>query len=108
MEKFEFQKPIKAEQKTTVATLRKILLARKEVQEQLEQKIAELEVAATEARKEAIEDDIQELRARLDDQERDFESIATGIDLEHFTAKPSPTFDWKKDLQEISVPSLKN
>ncbi|MCP4396858.1 MAG: mechanosensitive ion channel [bacterium] len=105
-QQFEFQKPIDAEDEKTVATLRKILLSRRDIQEQLDRKLEKLDVAATEDEKEAIRHDIQELHIRLDDQESDFESIATGIDLEHFTAKASTTFDWKQDLQEMLSPII--
>ncbi len=105
-QQFEFQKPIDAEDETIVTTLRKILLSRRDLQEQLDQKLEELEMAATEDEREVIRHHTQELHTRLDDQESDFESIATGIDLEHFTVKTSTTFDWKQDLQEMFSPII--
>ena len=100
------EKTVAPEQKATIETLRKILISKREIQQQLDQKIEELQAAESEERQTLIRKRLQELYARIEDLENDFESIATGVDLLNFTAEPTAGFDWQKELQDLLRPIL--
>ena len=60
--------------------------------------------ASSQKQKERITKDIEALSERLKDMERDFEKIATGVDLAAFEEAPDGGFDWKKELQMLLGP----
>lgn len=60
--------------------------------------------APSPAQKERISRDIEALNERLKGMERDFEKIATGVDLGAFEETPDQGFDWKKELQMLLGP----
>ena len=100
------QTDIEIKEKATIATLRKIIQATEAVQEQIRQKETELNVAETEEKKVALLNEIQELGKRVEDLDKNFESVATGVDLEKFVAKPAKTFDWQQEIQIIVGPII--
>ncbi len=90
----------------TIATLRGIIQSMEALQEQVNAKEKAIQVAGTEEQKTRIVNEINELTKRLETLERDFESIATGIDLETFTARPRKSFDWKEEIQDVLGPII--
>lgn len=93
-------------EKVTIATLRGIVRSIEAVQDQISQKEAELEQAETNESKISISNEIQELSQRLTELKRDFESIASGVDLEKFAARPAKTFNWQEEIQVIFGPII--
>ena len=90
----------------TIATLRGIIQSIEAVQEQISQKETELEHAETNEQKISISNEIQELSQRLTGLKRNFESIASGVDLEKFEARPAKTFNWQEEIQVIVGPII--
>ena len=93
-------------EKMTIAALRDAIQSIAAVKEQIREKEAELDAAETDERRLAIANEIQELSPRLTELERKFESIATGVDLERFTATPTKTFNWQEEIQVILGPII--
>ncbi|GAK60753.1 hypothetical protein U27_00651 [Candidatus Vecturithrix granuli] len=91
-------------EKMTIAALRDAIQSIGSAEEQIRQKEAELEAAETDERRLSIANELQELSSRLSELRRKFESIATGVDLERFAARPATTFNWQEEVQVILGP----
>jgi hypothetical protein len=90
----------------TLATLEGIIQSKATFQEKLKEKEKELRTADTEEQKTKIVNEMNEFTARLEALGRDFEGIATGIELESFTARPRKKFDWKEEIQDVLGPII--
>ena len=99
-------KQVKSDYSNTLATLRGIIQATEAAQEKLKEKERALQTAETEEQKTKIMNEIKDLTKRLEMLERDFEGIATGIELETFTTRPRKSFDWKEEIQEVLGPII--
>ena len=51
-----------------------------------------------------IANEIDALLKKADALKKNFESVATGIDVEKFLARPAKSFDWQQEIQEIVGP----
>lgn len=91
-------------EKMTIAALRDAIQSIIAIEEQIRQKEAELDAAETDERSLLITNELQELNQRLTELKRNFESIATGVDWERFTARPTTTFNWQEEVQVILGP----
>ena len=91
---------------SSVETLRQIFSSKRELQGQIDRILEELRAAESEESRVSIRKRLQELYARVEDLEDDFESIATGIDLLAFSPESTEGFDWQKELQELLRPML--
>ena len=105
-EKPENVKKIEQQDDPTIATLRKILISKRELQDEIDQATAELQAAQSEERQLLVRKRIQELYARMENLEQDFASVATGIDLMKVTSELSESLDWQQELQELLRPIL--
>lgn len=90
----------------TLATLEGIIQSKAALQERLKEKEKDLRLADTEEQKTKIVNEMNELTERLEALGRDFEGIATGIELESFTARPRKKFDWKEEIQDVLGPII--
>ena len=93
-----------AKPKQTITALVTIIHSAKDLKEQLEVKKKEDKTVQTEEQKAKVKDEIKELNEKLGSYAKDFEKIATGVDLETFEEKPEEEFDWKKEIQRILGP----
>jgi len=93
---------------TTAAlnTLSAILRSMDAVQNQIKDKDKESQAAQTQNKKIRIENQRNELAAHLDVLRKNFEEIATGVDMEAFAARPREDFEWTKEVQDILGPIL--
>lgn len=91
-------------EKITIAALRDAIQSIIAIEEQIRQKEAELDAAEADERSLLITNELQELNQRLTELKRNFESIATGVDWERFTARPTTTFNWQEEVQVILGP----
>jgi small-conductance mechanosensitive channel len=89
-----------------LTTLKGILEARNAMHMRLRQEEDDFKAAVAEAEKIAISTDIFELRTSLNELDMNFESIATGADLNVFAPKPTKAFDWQQELQSILEPII--
>ena len=97
---------VKADAQKTILTLTGIVQAIAALQEKSNDKAQELQAADTDDQKTRLGAELQELTKRADALAKDFESIATGVDLESFTPQPRKSFDWKEELQQILTPFI--
>jgi hypothetical protein len=90
----------------TQETLRTILDTIGQFETELEGLEREYRSAQTPEQQERISREIQRISDRIEGMERDFETIATGVDLGGLEEKPAVAFDWKKEIQELLGPVL--
>ncbi len=94
-----------------IQTLKEINQSIALLQSELKQKEAEYRRAETDDRKEKLAKEIREINARLDANLREFESIASGMDVADFSGETDRIFNFKEEIQEIIRPlveELKN
>lgn len=94
------------ESNKTLAALRGILQSVETLQQKLSEKKTALQTIETEEQRAKTSSEINDITRRLEMLEADFEGIATGIDLESFTATPRTSFDWKEEIQEVLGPII--
>ncbi|MDY7001704.1 MAG: hypothetical protein SVS15_07985 [Thermodesulfobacteriota bacterium] len=87
-------------------TLKAILRSMDAVQNQIQAKDKEFQAAKTKNQKTRIENQRNELTAHLEVLRKNFEEIATGVDMEKFTERPREDFEWTKEVQDILGPIL--
>jgi hypothetical protein len=97
---------LEVKDKVTLTTLRGILQSIVSLQNQIKAKESELELAQTEEQKTVIANEMNDLLKQIDLLKKDFESVATGIDIEKFMAQPAKIFDWREQIQEIIGPII--
>jgi hypothetical protein len=90
----------------TLTTLRGIIEAQNVIRMRIREKEEALQAAVTEDEKTGLSQEIVGLRTRLSVLDGNFESIATGVDLDAFAQKSKTEFDWKEELQEILGPII--
>ncbi|MDM8518276.1 hypothetical protein QUF76_18935 [Desulfobacterales bacterium HSG16] len=61
-------------------------------------------VALTENEKKSLDYEISELDTKLSETIKNFEQVASGVDLESFTQKSHEEFDWKNEIVKILEP----
>jgi hypothetical protein len=88
----------------TVSALVTIVHSIKDLRSQLDAKKERLSAATGREQAAKIEAEVKVLSAKLASFEKDFEKIATGVDLEAFGKKAIEVFDWKKEIQNILGP----
>lgn len=96
---------------TTITTLKATLEVIEELEEQVRRKEVELKATTVQDQKIKIKEEIARLNERLLPLKKDFEAIATCINLESLEEKPQKQFDWKGELQTLLGPiveELKN
>jgi predicted nucleic acid-binding Zn-ribbon protein len=94
------------EQNKTLATLNSIIQSTSTLQTQIQEKEQALQTAGTEEQRSKIIKELNDLTQHVETLEMDFEGIATGIDLEKFSARPRTSFDWKEEIQEVLGPII--
>lgn len=92
---------------TAVPTLKTILESLNDLKQQTSAKEEQLHEVRTEDQKARVLKDLTELNTRLTALTRDFERIATGVNLEAYTTRPQERFDWREEIQEILGPVVK-
>jgi small-conductance mechanosensitive channel len=97
---------LSVKEKVTITTLRGILQAIVDVQNQIKETELQLDTAGTEEQKVKLANDINELNTKMAELEQKFETIATGLDLEKFVAKPAKTFNWQEEIQVLLGPII--
>lgn len=90
----------------TLETLNTLIFNRRELTEDIKVLKHERGLAKSEDEKAAINAELARLNTKLADVESDFESIATGVDLENFLSKPKEKIDWKEELLNLLTPLL--
>jgi len=90
-----------------IPTLNTIAKSIDELKQQVHGKEEELQLVKTENQKVRLLKELAELNGRVEILTRDFEQIATGVNLETFKAKPKEHFDWREQLQDVLGPIIK-
>jgi hypothetical protein len=90
-----------------ILTLKTIMSSVDELRQQIDQKEQELQLVKTEAQKARVLKELTELNTHHAALTRDFQQIATGVNLEAYTAKPKQSFDWREELQDVLGPIVK-
>lgn len=81
---------------------RTVEILRKDIEKQQKS----LQIAETADQKSRIISEINKLSERLGALERDYEDIATGIDLDLFTTPARKGFDWQEEIDELLGPII--
>jgi hypothetical protein len=90
----------------TIETLKSLIQTRMEINTQIKDTKQARNVAGSEGEKTATSTALDQLRAKLSEVESDFESIATGVDIENFLVKSQEKIDWKEELSTLLTPLL--
>ncbi len=90
-----------------VPTLTTILESLNDLKRQVSEKEEQLHQVRTEDQKARVLKELAELNTRMTALARDFDRIATGVNLETFTTRPQERFDWRETIQEILGPVVK-
>lgn len=93
-----------SEDTNTITVLKDVVQAIEEIQDHIKNKKSQLKEAITPEERLEIIKEIDILKKRLESLEGNFEAIATGLDMEAFTAKPQKRFDWKEEVQSLIGP----
>lgn len=92
--------------RATLQTLNQVRTSLADIESALQAKRYELN-AADPAAKERLKKEIESLHRSLESLEKNFEEIATGIDLEPFAAdRPNSKFNWSEELQDLVEPII--
>jgi predicted nucleic acid-binding Zn-ribbon protein len=91
-------------EEATLITLGNIMESVQILTEQRRAKEKELKEAATEDQKVRIINEINEIDNRLSSLDKNFDEIATGTDLEAFSARPKTIFNWSEEMQDLLGP----
>jgi hypothetical protein len=95
-----------SQQKATIGALRGLIQSIESLKEQIAQTEKDLAAAETEEQKARLGQKLNELGQELEGRKRDFEAIATGVELEIFTIQPRESFDLRAEIQEVVGPIL--
>jgi hypothetical protein len=90
-----------------VETLMSIQRAMNEVRADIADVETQMAEAPNRARREAIGQELTELRAKLARQRQNFETIASGLNLQAATDNSEEKLDWQAELKELISPLLK-
>ena len=101
------EQPQTAPADIAVPTLKTIVESLAEYKRQVDDKERELDLVRTEEQKARVLRDLADLNARMTALARDFERIATGVNIDVSTARPRERFDWQEEIQEILGPLIK-
>ncbi len=93
-------------ERSGLEALRPILQTIRRLEADLKTLEGEYKSAQTPEQQSRIGEEIQQLSDRIESMERDFETIATGVDMGAFEETPSQDFDWKKELQVLLGPVI--
>lgn len=94
------------EEPSTIVTLKSIIDSIEALRDQFKGKEKELQAAQTQSQKIKVMDEMNALNERIVSSEKNFEEIATGVDLEAFTARPKQRFDWSEEIQDLLGPII--
>ncbi len=86
--------------------MQRMLQTRAALRQQLQAQTQSFRKAATEEQKTLLSEEINALEQQIERLDWDFESIATGVDLEVLAARPAKTFDWQQEIQEVLGPLI--
>lgn len=102
-------KQIKAEHVDgdTPTALASILELQKNLEQQINASREKLEATSSEAEKEIIEQEIQDLDRQLSESSGDFERIATGVETSIFAPKADQHFSWNEEMASLLEPAIK-
>ena len=82
-----------------------------ELQNNLKKQLAltseKIKTSPSAAEKEQLEEELSRLDRQLSDSSRDFERIATGVEVSLFAEKKAETFSWKDEMTTLIEPAIK-
>lgn len=90
----------------TIAALRGTIQSMEALEAQLYEQQERLERTKTEEQKAQIAEKITEITQQLNLRQREFEEIATGVDLDTFEGSPQEALDWREEVQEVFSPII--
>jgi hypothetical protein len=90
----------------TIATLRGIIQSMEALEAQLDEQQELLERAKIEEQKAHIAEEITRITHQLNLRQREFEEIATGVDLDTFEGSPQEALDWREEVHEVFSPII--
>lgn len=102
----EVSQPTGNNNNQTIETLDMIYQAISQAKKLLAEKGKELKSAQNEEQKISLIAEIKEIKDKIERLEKDFEKIASGVDLDQFYATPKGEFDWQKEVQELMNPII--
>ncbi len=92
--------------RSTILTLETIIRSLQDLNQRLDAKRKEHTEAGTREEKIRIEGEINKLSKDIRGLEKDFEKIATGVDLESSEVNIGKDFDWNTEIRELLGPAL--
>lgn len=92
---------------STIVTLNILLESTQSLRQEIAEKEKELKHAATQEAKLRLVEELKQLKEKLEEVEKDFSRIATGVDLESMESGQSETFEWKKEVQDLLGPVIR-
>lgn len=82
-----------------------------ELQNNLKKQLAltreKIQASQSDAKKEQLAEELSRLDRQLSDSARDFERIATGVEVSLFAEKKAETFSWKEEVTTLIEPAIK-
>lgn len=82
-----------------------------ELQQNLRKQLAltrqKIKTSTSDAEKERLEEELARLDRQLSDSTKDFERIATGVEVGLFVEKKTETFSWKDEIATLVEPAIK-
>lgn len=98
--------PELSKEATRLATLAGILESKTTIDVEIQQLEETYQAAETDEQKRSISLEIEAVRARADDLEKDFNVLASGIDPQTFFEQPSAKLDWREELADVFAPII--
>lgn len=92
---------------TSLKMLHSITELKKGLTQRINEKNKALKKSSSDTEKESLTFELKKLDKQLNDYTRDFERIATGIDVGLFAEKKVEAFDWKNELVSLVEPGIK-
>ena len=86
------------------ATLLSIISSRDALKDQLRGLEKELRSTRADDRRAELQAAVKTLKGQMEDLEKNFEAVATGVDLTAFESPPQERFDWKREIQDLLGP----
>jgi len=83
-----------------------IIILKRELRRQVEELAKEVQKDLSSERQTAIQKKIEDFYVRIEDLDKNFTRMATGVDWQQFSEETAQTFDWQKELQDLFRPIL--
>lgn len=96
----------RTEERERLATLAGILESVAAIEKEVEELEGDYRRAETDEQQQAVSQQIEDRRQRVEELQRDFSVLAAGIDRESFFEQSAEAFDWREELEGVFAPVI--